>query len=161
MLSIDESKMSVPPTSGGPMPDFAIMLVLKVKNEAIFKFLESTLTHNSGGIRRDQPSFAQSGDYLLLSSSENLIQQALSAKSGAAPGLRSRDEFKKLAQDVPVQGNSFVFMSQKASETIARLLQTRMGAGSTRRLGRSSPDRDKFIRREQRVRRISCGGEYG
>ncbi len=135
VLSIDESKMSVPPTSGGPMPDFAIMLVLKVKNEAIFKFLESTLTHNSGGIRRDQPSFAQSGDYLLLSSSENLIQQALSAKSGAAPGLRSRDEFKKLAQDVPVQGNSFVFMSQKASETIARLLQTRMGAGSTAGLG--------------------------
>src|SRR5262249_18740962 len=56
-------------------------------------------------------------------------------KTGATPGLKSRDEFKKLAQGVPDQGNSFLFTSQKATEVISRLLQTRLGGSSQAGLG--------------------------
>lgn len=49
-------------------------------------------------------------------------------KAGSKPGLKSRDEFKKFAQNVPEQGNSFTFTSQKVTETINRLVQMNQAA---------------------------------
>ena len=77
-----------------------------------------------------RPSIAQSGGYFFLSSSDRLIEQALAAKAGTAPGLRSRDEYKMLSQGIPEQGNSFSFTSQKATAFLSQLLQTRMGMAS-------------------------------
>jgi hypothetical protein len=148
VLTVDESKANSPAGFSPQSPDFAVMLVLKVKNESIFNALDATMMRGPGVTRTDRdgfkmralpqqgaPSIAQSGEYFFLSTSGKLIEQALAAKSGAAPGLKSRDEFKKLAQGVPDQGNSFLFMSQKAAETISGLLQTRLGASSPAGLG--------------------------
>ena len=146
VASVGESKPNPPSGISPQTPDFAVMLVLKVKNETIFNVLDATMMRAPNVIRMDRnglkmravpqqgpqpfsmrPSIAQSGEYFFLSTSDKLIEQALAVKIGATPGLKSRDEFKKLAQGVPDQGNSFLFTSQKATETIGRLLQTRLG----------------------------------
>jgi hypothetical protein len=64
-----------------------------------------------------RPSVARSGDYLLLATSDTLIEQALAVKSGKDPGLKSTDEFKKLAQNLPVQGNRFGYVSKRFGQT--------------------------------------------
>jgi hypothetical protein len=138
VLSADEAKQ---------FPDVAIMLVLKVKDETVFNVFDRTIMSNPGVIRADRnglkmrslpqqgsqpfsmrPSIAQSGGYFFLSSSDRLIEQAIAAKTGTTPGLRSRDEFKMLSQGIPEQGNSFLFTSHKATEMITMLLQSRVGA---------------------------------
>jgi len=141
VLTADEAK---------PFPDLAIMLVLKVKDETVFNLFDRTMMSSPWVIRTDrsgrlkmrslpqqgsQPfslrSIAQSGGYFFLSSSDRLIEQAIAAKAGTTPGLRSRDEFKVLSQGIPEQGNSFLFTSHKATEMISRLLQSRIGASGT------------------------------
>jgi hypothetical protein len=140
VLSSDEAKQ---------FPDFAVMLVLKVKDETVFNVFDRTLMSSPGVIRTDRnglkirslpkqgsqpfsmrPSIAQSGKYFFLSSSDRLIEQALAAKAGTTSGLRSRDEFKMLSQGIPEQGNSFLFTSHRATAMLSQLLQTRMGAAS-------------------------------
>jgi len=147
VLTVDEARTNAAAGSTQPIPDFAFMLVLKVKNETLFNVFDKTMMARPGVIRSDQngfkmrtvpqqgaqpfsmrPSIAQSGGYFFLSSSDSLIEQALAARNGTTPGLRSHNEFKILAQGVPEQGNSFVFTSHKATEIVTRLLQTRMGA---------------------------------
>jgi hypothetical protein len=154
VLSVDESRPNSPAGFSPQIPDFAVMLVLKVKNESIFNALDTTMMRAPGVIRNDRNGFkmrsvpqqgsqpvstrtsiAQSGEYFFFSTSDKLIEQALAVRTGATPGLKSRDEFKKLAQGVPDQGNSFLFTSQKATEMISRLMQTRLGASSQAGLG--------------------------
>jgi hypothetical protein len=154
VVSVDESRPNSPGGLSPQIPDFAVMLVLKVKNESIFNALDTTMMRVPGVTRTDRNGFkmrsvpqqgsqpfsmrtsiAQSGEYFFLSTSDKLIEQALAVRTGAAPGLKSRDEFKKLAQGVPDQGNSFLFTSQKATEMMSRLLQTRLGGSSQGGLG--------------------------
>jgi len=47
-----------------------------------------------------RPSIARSGDYMLLATSDSLIQLALDIKSGKQSGLKSTSEFKKLSKDI-------------------------------------------------------------
>jgi hypothetical protein len=75
-----------------------------------------------------RPSIGQSGNYFFVSSSDSLIEEAVAVKAGTKSGLKSRDEFKKLAQGVPEQGNGFTFTSQKLGETIRRIAQLNQAA---------------------------------
>jgi hypothetical protein len=145
VVTIDDTSSTVPPRGGPSMqiPDIRAMLVLKVKDETIFNALDRAATANPAVIRTDRPglkmrtmmlpaglqpfnlrpSIGQSGEYFFFSSSDALIEEALAVKAGAKPGLKSRDEFRKLAQSVPEQGNSFTFASQKVGETINRMVR--------------------------------------
>jgi hypothetical protein len=70
-----------------------------------------------------RPSIGQSGEYFFISSTDSLIEDALAVKAGTKPGLKSQDEFRRLAQGVPEQGNGFTFSGQKLAQTINRLMQ--------------------------------------
>ena len=149
VVSIDETKSIAPP--GAPpsllIPDIGAMLVLKVKNDTIFNAVDAAWRRNPRVSRTDRPglkmrtmslppgppinirpSVAQSGDYFFLSSSDSLIEEALAVKAGTKPGLKSGDEFKKLAQGVQEQGNGFTFTSQKVAQTITRIVQMNLAA---------------------------------
>jgi len=150
VVTIDDTR-AIAPAGAGPsmqIPDIRAMLVLKVKNETIFNALDAAAAANPAVIRTDRPglkmrtmmlpagprpinmrpSIAQNGEYFFLSSSDALIEEALAVKAGTKPGLKSRDEFRKLAQSVPEQGNSFTFTSQKVTETINRIVQMNQSA---------------------------------
>jgi hypothetical protein len=129
VVTINDTR-SITPSGAGPsiqIPDTRAMLVLKVKNETIFNALDAAAAANPAVIRPDRsglkmrtmmppagprpinirPSIAQNGEYFFLSASDSRIEEALAVKAGTKSGLKSRDEFRKLAQSLPEQGNSF------------------------------------------------------
>jgi competence protein ComGC len=65
-----------------------------------------------------RPTIAASGGYLFIATTDSMIQEVLAVKNGQKPGLKTGDEFKRLARDIPQQGNQFSFVSQRFGETI-------------------------------------------
>jgi hypothetical protein len=144
VLTLDDSKMipvPIPSAGGGEplqIPEPALMIVAKVKDATIFNRVEVELTKKAGQsvVRVDKPdlkmrtvalplplpiqlrpTIASSGEYLFIATTDSLIQEALAVKGGK-PGLKSTDEFKRLAKDIPEQGNQFSFVSQRFGQTI-------------------------------------------
>src|SRR5205814_2001583 len=52
---------------------------------------------------------------------ETIIQEALAVKSGQTPGLKSTEEFQRLAKNTPPQGNNFSFISRRFGETFKQI----------------------------------------
>ncbi len=139
----DDKIVEFPGGPGGTLkfPEPGILLAMKVKDDLIFDRLETamkssklamTQTDKDGLKMRTvavpipipvtlRPSIARSGDYLFLATSDTLIEQALAVKNGKEPGLKSTDEFKKLQQNVPDQGNRFAFVSKRFGQTMLDL----------------------------------------
>lgn len=141
VMTLDNSKtVSVPlPSSQVPleMPEPALMLVMKVKNDAIFNRIDEvvktkvpmpSVSVDKDGVKMRtlgpfpiginlKPTIALSQGYLFLGTSDAIIQEALAVKGGKA-GLKSTDEFKKLMAGVPQQGNQFCFLSKRFGETM-------------------------------------------
>src|SRR5262245_12905637 len=143
VVTLDESSAVNPRLHGaaGQMPDIGFMLVCKVKNDTVFGLIDSALKANQFVIRTDRSdlrmrtiappssagpvqqriSIARSGDYLFIASTDALIEAAVAVKAGRKAGLKSTDEFKKISQGMPEQGNSFTFRSQRIPQIIAGL----------------------------------------
>ncbi len=68
-----------------------------------------------------RPSLARVGDYLLVASSDNMVREIVAVKTGQKKGFKSTDEFKRLSQGVPDQGNNFSLASGALQTTIAQL----------------------------------------
>ncbi len=142
VLTLDENgagNASVPGTTM-QIPQAALMLACKVRDDTIFDFVDATLRTNPqvirtnrGGLRmRTLPpqgptpitlrlSIARSGDYFFVASNDALIEAAVEVKAGTRMGLKATDEFQKLSRRVPEQGNSFTFRSRRIAETMAGL----------------------------------------
>jgi hypothetical protein len=145
VLTLDESNnVPVPLPSGQAVeiPAPRLMIVVKVNDDTIFNRIDQELKKNPQVVSVDQaglkmrtmplplplpielrPTAASSGGYLLIASSDSLIQDALAVKSGKTPGLKSTAEFKRLSQNIPDQGNQFTFMSERFGQTIYRVQQ--------------------------------------
>ena len=124
------------------------MLVIKVKDDLIFNRVDELLKGNPSVIKVDKdgvrmrtmpiplplpitlrPTIARSGDYLFVANTDALIQEALAVKAGKKPGLKSTEEFKKLAKGMPESGNQFGFVSQKFGQTWAEVQTQLMANG--------------------------------
>ncbi|HLX68995.1 MAG TPA: DUF3352 domain-containing protein [Verrucomicrobiae bacterium] len=141
VMTLDPAKtMSLPLPTQVPLeiPEPAVMLVVKVKDDAIFNRIDQQLTKkqqmpviktDKNGLKMRtmplpflnlRPTIAQSEGYLFLATSDTIVQEALAVKGGKA-GLKSSDEFKKLTAGVPQQGNQFCFLSKRFGETMMTL----------------------------------------
>jgi hypothetical protein len=146
IITLDDTKtVSIPTGATPPMqfPEPGILVVAKVKDDLIFDRVDELLqktklpvtqTDTNGLKMRSvtvpfplpialKPSIARSGDYLFLATSDTLIEQVLAVQAGKQPGLKSTDEFKKLAQGVPLQANRFAYVSKRFGETILGIQQ--------------------------------------
>jgi hypothetical protein len=141
-LTLDEThKVSIPlPGNDEPLeiPDPAFMLVAKVKDDTIFNRIDQALKKSGQQIfSTDKPNLkmrtlalplplpiqlgptvALSEGYLFIATTDLIIQNALAVKAGEKPGLKTTTEFKRLARDVPTQGNHFTFLSERLGRTI-------------------------------------------
>ena len=77
-----------------------------------------------------RPTTASSGGYLVIASSDALIQEALAVKNGQTLGLKSTDEFKRLSQNLPVKGNQFTFMSARFGQAMFQIQKQAMSASA-------------------------------
>jgi hypothetical protein len=140
VLTLDASNnVIVPVPSAGNLqiPNPGLMLVFKVNDDTLFNRIDQALTNNPQVESVNKPGFkmrtmpvplplpiqlrpsaASSGGYLFIASSDTMIQDALAVKNGQKNGLKSTDEFKHLSQNVPDQGNQFVFVSRRFAETM-------------------------------------------
>lgn len=151
VLILDPSNnVAIPiPPAAALIPEPAIMLVIKVNDDTIFNRINEALKDQSSVIAVDKPglkmrtmpvplpltfslrpSAASSGGYLFIASSDALIETALAVKSGQQPGLKSTDEFKHLSQNIPDQGNQFMYVSPLFAKTIYDVQKQTMAASA-------------------------------
>lgn len=144
VITLDESRMiPVPLPTGEPLevPEPGILIVARVKDDLIFNRVEEALKQTKQQIvavdKPDlkmrtmplpiplpiqlRPTVAVSAGYLFIATTDAMIQEALAVKSGQKPGLKSTDEFKRLAKDVLTQGNSFTYLSQRFGRTLMQI----------------------------------------
>jgi hypothetical protein len=123
------------------VPTPGIIIVAKMKDETIFNRIEQAMgqtglqvmkVDEGGLVMRTvavplpvaielRPTVAMADGFMFIASNDSLIREALAVKSGKTSGLKSTDEFKKLSADVPMQGNSFSFVSQRFGKTFVQL----------------------------------------
>jgi hypothetical protein len=144
VLTLNESNnIPIPLPSGAlTIPEPGLLLVLRVNNDTIFNRIDQELKSNPQIISVEQsglkmrtmpvplpfigelrPTTASSGGYLFIASSDALVNDALAVKSGKTPGLKSTDEFKRLSQNIPDQGNQFTFMSERFGHILFQVQQ--------------------------------------
>lgn len=150
VITLDDTKtirIPVPGQEGLEVPEPGVMLVVKVKSDVIFDRVDQLLQKmqqagmvsvNKDGLKMRtvpvpipilplRPSIASSSGYLILATSDSLIQEAMAVKGGK-PGLKSTEEFKKLATDIPTKGNQFCYLSQRFGKAIVSIQQKSLDA---------------------------------
>jgi hypothetical protein len=143
--SATKIKLPLPNGEEVELPEPALLVAVKVKNDQLFDWLDKAMAENpqstrgeAGGARWRslavpapvpfplRPTVARAGDYLWLTSSDTLFERVRKAKTGEAPGLKGAAEFQKLARDLPASGNSFNFVSARFSEAMTELQKAAM-----------------------------------
>ncbi|HUC85271.1 MAG TPA: hypothetical protein VL970_08775 [Candidatus Acidoferrales bacterium] len=149
VITLDPTnKIPLPLPSGAlEIPTPGLLLAVEVNDDSIFNRIDEQLKANRAIIRVDQPGFkmrtmpvpipflgqlrpsaASDGGYLFLATSDALINEALAVKDGQKPGLKASDEFKHLSAGLPVQGNHFVFLSQRLTKVMMQVQQQALAA---------------------------------
>lgn len=137
VVTLDPAKKFPIPGVGTEIGEPAMALVIKTKNDLIFKKLDEVLTQMGSSLpevtKSDEgdvhmrsatlppqqglelsPTIAQTKDYLIISSSKALVQSMLDSFTGKVPGLAATsDEFKRLRANTPEEGNAFSFVSKE------------------------------------------------
>ncbi|MCX6907186.1 MAG: hypothetical protein NTY01_03995 [Verrucomicrobia bacterium] len=143
VLTLDFANKITVPMGRSPMeiPQPGLAIVTKVKDDTLFNAVDRQLKQNpmvtaseKDGVRmrsfsvpalamfKIQPVLARTGDWLVLASSDELLWQMLDAKAGKKPGLKSTDEFKKLARELAAaQGNQFSYVSKRFGEIVMEI----------------------------------------
>ena len=148
VVTLDDSKQIPIPLGPQPLrvPEPGLMLVVKVKNATLFDRVEQLLAENpeaasqlvktdKDGLRMRtmpiplplpialRPSIARVDDYLIMATTDALIEEAVAVKRGQKKGWKHSDEFKSLSEGVPAQGNQFVFLRPRFGQTVAQIQQ--------------------------------------
>jgi hypothetical protein len=121
------------------IPSPGICLVFKVNSNLIFDRVDEVFKGNPLVTKVDEPdlkmrtmtiplpiplevrpSLARVGDYLLFASSDSLVREIVAVKSEQKKGYKSTDEFKRLSQGVPSEGNNFSLISGVFTGTVSQ-----------------------------------------
>lgn len=146
----DSSKVSLP-IGQTPLeiPEPALVIAVKVKDDRLFDLIDKQfqkmppqmkpISTDEHGIRARtmqipiplpivvSPTVARYGDYLMFSSTLELVKKIADVKDGKKPGIRSSPEFQRLSKNIPAEGNTFSFVSERFGQA-ARDFQERMMA---------------------------------
>jgi len=143
VLTLKEaSKIQIPLPDGRTL-DLAepgLVIVLKVKDDTIFDWIDRALKDNPQVIRSEEgglrmrtmpiplplpialrPTVGRQGEHLFIASSDELLKNMMAVKAGKLAGLKTTAEFKRLAQGMPLEGNSFGFVSQRLGDTLQQI----------------------------------------
>jgi hypothetical protein len=144
IFTLDEQKKISLPLPGAAMeiPSPGLAIVAKVNSDVIFNRVDQLCKNNPLVARVDapylkmrtmtiplplplelRPSIARSGDYLLLASSDTLVQEILAVRAGKTKGFKSTAEFAKLSQGIPEEGNNFSLVAGQLVKALAQLQQ--------------------------------------
>ena len=138
----DSNKVGIPLPNGTTLEigEPGLVLVLKVKDDALFDWIDRTLQANPQVIHTDEgdlrmrtmplplpvpmtlrPTVAKHGEYLYFASNDELVKNMMAVKAGKRNGLKTTAEFKRLAQGMPSEGNSFSFVGQRFGDAVQQI----------------------------------------
>jgi hypothetical protein len=143
IFTLDPStQVTLPTPTSVEIPEPGLAIYFKVKNAAIYNRVDQATTGNPLVARINQdgvktlslaisiplpiklsPTLALNKDYLILTSSDQLLQDILAVQSGKKSGFKSTAEFKKLSQGVPSEGNNFSIISEKFGKSLSKAMQ--------------------------------------
>jgi hypothetical protein len=147
ILTLDQHKIVTLPLGATTLeiPNPGVCLVFKVNSDLIFDRVDQILKGNPLVTKVDEkdlkmrslsfpiplpvevrPSLARVGDYLLLASSDSLVREIVAVKSGQKKGFKSTEEFKRLSQGVPSEGNNFSLVSGGLGSTMTQIQEKSM-----------------------------------
>jgi len=149
ILTLDLHKTVTLPLGDKPIviPNPGLCLIFKVNSDLIFDRVDQLLNSNKFIsqmlVKTDEPglkmrtvlvplplpievhpSLARVGDYLLLSSSDNMVREMVAVQSGQKKGFKSTDAFKRLSQGVPSEGNNFSLVTTAFASAVAKIQQS-------------------------------------
>ncbi len=149
-LSLDSTVKCKLPLGQTPLeiPEPALAIFFSVKDDYVFNLIKSKLpmgkTSEEKGMKKLQiplppgtmpftvePTLVHK-DYLLILASNNKIVEAMLAALEKKNGLMAGEEFKKLSDRVPTEGNSFRFVSSRFFQTFREIQQKAMETGETK-----------------------------
>ncbi len=132
------------------LPEPALLLAFKVNDETVYEWLDALLRDNPQSVSGQsdtarwrslhvpapvpfvlRPTVARLGDYLLVTSSDQLVEKVDLVRGGKAPGLKASPEWQRLARGLPTEGNSFSFVSRLMGETLAQIQQAFLAQTAT------------------------------
>ena len=141
ILTLDRHKIITLPVPGHTMeiPSPGLVLIFKVNSDLIFDRVDRLSKSNVFVTKVDEPglkmrtltlpialpvefrpSLARVGDYLLLASSDSLVRELVAVQSGQKKGYKATDEFKRLSQGIPGEGNNFNLVTGALADTLGQ-----------------------------------------
>lgn len=124
------------------MPETGVGFFVKTRNDLIFKRIDQLVRENNTVIKQEtngcrlltlkmplpllipiQPTVAKFGPYLVIASSPGLVERVVAVKNGQAPGLKTTEDYFKLARGLPAEGNSFYFTSPRLGQNLEQMRQ--------------------------------------
>ena len=126
------------------IPEPGLVLLLKVKDDSIQKMIEDAagtqvplqaLTEGEVTIKQApaplplpfpvsvQPAMCQVGEYLIVATSPELAKKVIAVHSGQDSGLQGTPEFQKLARGMDLEGNQFIFMSDRMGQMYEQVMK--------------------------------------
>lgn len=182
-LTLDSSKLIPIPLPDGQslqVPEPGLIVAMKVRDERWFEWTDRTLAANPQVIQGDnkdlglrmrtmplplpvpielRPSVARAGDWLWVTSHDQLMLKVAQIKSGGPkiPGLRSTAEFKKLTSGLPGQGNQFTFASESLQELVRIVQRAAMQASAGQSDGPPAALMEKLFASAGKIASASVG----
>ncbi len=145
----DESLVPIPQSGKAKpieIPEPGIALFMKVKDDQLIKFIYGKFEFEADGEKQSlpfqekviegitarsyilplplpipvSPTFATIDGFLVIASSPDLMADIIKAKKGKG-GLKDTDEYKKLVNNLPMEGNGFHYVSPRLSRAITNV----------------------------------------
>jgi hypothetical protein len=118
------------------IPEPGGALLWKVNNDKVFDRLDALLSTTPDVERTDQPdlrmrvlknnpapylspTLARYRNYLIVSSSENLVRGIIDADTGKTQGVRSFSDYNGISEGMPASGNQVAYVGKRLQEVIA------------------------------------------
>ena len=147
-ITLDDKQMVNFPIEGRnvAIPEPAALVFVKVKDDRILQTLKTLWTKQQVPYRTRAlgdgvdlysfpapmaqalpftflPSLCLSKNWLLVGSNASVITQALDVRDGKTKGLTANPEYARLSQDLPREGNHFLWLSPKVGRYAADVLR--------------------------------------
>jgi len=173
IVTLDQHKTISLPVGATPLeiPNPGLCLVFKVNSNLIFDRVDQLVKGNPLVTKVEEPdlkmrtltiplplpiearpSLARVGDYLLLASWDNLVREIVAVKSGQKKGYKTTEEFKRLSQGVPSEGNNFTLVSGTLGSTVAQIQEKSMAS--------QNMDPEAIKSYEQLLQKATNSGSY-
>ena len=150
VVTVSQDENVLVPLPNGPqleVPQMAAALLVEVKDDTIFQFVDAMLQAmpnvtrtDDGDLRmrsvqvpvpipiRFKPTIARFGPYLVLATNDTIVQAMDSCRRGESPTITKTAEFQTMARGLPTEAMGFSYVSERFGDTITGLVEAAMAA---------------------------------